>query len=69
MTLKDARSGSNIQIIAVPDEARAQLIRLGIAEGSRVVCQAKIPFGPVVLRARRQEIAVGRVLAGRIEVK
>ncbi|MCL6520527.1 MAG: ferrous iron transport protein A [Armatimonadetes bacterium] len=69
MTLDQATTGSEVQIISVPNAVRSQLIRLGIAEGSRVVCIEKIPFGPVVLKSRRQEIAIGRDLARQIEVR
>jgi Fe2+ transport system protein FeoA len=70
MTLDQAKKGSVIQIISIPQGSnRSQLIRMGIAEGSRVVCQEKLPFGPVVLRCRRQEIAIGRQLAQCILVK
>ncbi|MDI6828353.1 MAG: ferrous iron transport protein A, partial [Armatimonadota bacterium] len=64
-----AKTGYELQIIAVPDDIRSQLVRLGISEGSRVVCLEKIPFGPIILRSRRQEIAIGRELAKQIEVR
>ncbi len=69
MTLDQAKTGHELQIIAVPDDIRSQLVRLGISEGSRVVCLEKIPFGPIILRSRRQEIAIGRELAKKIEVR
>jgi len=54
----------------IPDETlRAQLLRFGIATGSRVPCHARLPFGPVVLRFGRQEIALGRQLAEQIKVQ
>ncbi|MBN2841066.1 MAG: ferrous iron transport protein A [Coriobacteriia bacterium] len=51
------------------DRARAQAVRFGIGDGAVVSCITTLPGGPVVLRAGRQEIAVGRGLAGRIGVR
>lgn len=69
MTLDQAKKGSELTIVSIPDDAsRSQLIRLGISEGTNVICHEKLPMGPVILRRRRQEIAVGRKLARSIEV-
>lgn len=69
MTLDKAKKGSEISITGIDDaEHRSQLVRLGISEGSRVVCQEKLPFGPIVLRCNRQEIAIGRKLAKSIRI-
>ena len=69
MTLDQAKRGSQVRIVSIGDGlSRAHLLRLGISEGSTVTCQAKLPMGPVVVRRKRQEIAVGRKLAERIEV-
>jgi len=69
MHLAQVKPGQEVQIVGIPDEAiRSQLIRFGISEGSRVTCDVKLPFGPVVLRHNRQEIAVGRQLARTIRV-
>lgn len=70
MTLDQARRGSVVQILSIPDaDHRAQLIRLGIGEGSVVRCGQRLPLGPMVLQCHRQEIAVGRNLARRIRVR
>jgi ferrous iron transport protein A len=70
MTLDQARKGSEVQIVAIPDGlSRSQLIRMGIAEGTRVTCHERLPLGPIVLRCKRQEIAIGRQLARTIVVK
>ncbi len=70
MTLDQARRGSEVRIISIGDpQHRSQLVRLGISEGSRVICQEKLPMGPVILRCNRQEIAVGRQLARDISVE
>lgn len=64
MCLDQIRIGEEVTITAIPDSmAKTQFIRFGIGEGSTVVCQSKVPFGPVVLKKNRQEIAVGRALA------
>ena len=70
MTLDKARRGVEVRIISLPqDEIRSQLVRLGLSEGSTVECLARLPLGPVVLRCKRQEIALGRALARRIHVE
>ncbi|NCO66248.1 MAG: ferrous iron transport protein A [Candidatus Aquicultor secundus] len=70
MCLDQVKTGDEIIIKEIPDSmAKTQFIRFGIGEGSTVVCHTKIPFGPVVLRKNRQEIAVGRELARTIRVE
>lgn len=70
MTLDQAKRGQQIVIENISDEViKIQAIRLGIYEGAKVNCSAKIPFGPVILRNRMQEIAVGRNLARSISIK
>lgn len=69
MTLDEVTPGQKIKIIDIPDQTvRAQAIRFGIGLGAEVVCQEKLPGGPVVLRKGFQEIAVGRNLARQIRV-
>jgi ferrous iron transport protein A len=64
------RKGDRIEIVSVDDEhARVQALRFGMAEGARVECVTRIPAGPLVLKSGRQEIAVGRSLAKRIQVR
>ena len=70
MTLDQAKKGSVVRIVTIGNsEGKSQLVRMGVSEGSQVVCQEKLPFGPVVLRCNRQEIAIGRQLACKIVVK
>ncbi|WP_432822100.1 FeoA family protein [Trichloromonas sp.] len=70
MCLSELRRGQAATVALIPDETlRAQLLRFGIATGSRVLCHAKLPFGPVVLRFGGQEIALGRQLAEQIKVQ
>lgn len=69
MCLSDLRRGETARVLQIPDERlRIQLLRFGIAAGSEVCCQARLPFGPVVVRYGGQEVAMGRQVARAIEV-
>lgn len=68
--LSSARKGEHFEIVSVDDDhARVQALRFGMAEGACVECITRIPAGPIVLKSGRQEIAVGRSLAHRIQVR
>ncbi|NLC56633.1 MAG: ferrous iron transport protein A [Armatimonadetes bacterium] len=70
MTLDQARVGSVVRILSLPQgQHRAQFIRLGLSEGSRVRCAQRFRLGPLVLQCHRQEIALGHQLARCIEVR
>jgi ferrous iron transport protein A len=70
MTLDKARRGEKIEIVHINDTAiRAQAIRLGISEGSKMICSEKLPAGPIILQNRMQEVAVGRKLAQQISIE
>ena len=70
MTLDKAKRGEKVEIIHIDDASvRAQAIRLGISEGSRLLCSEKLPAGPVILQNRMQEVAVGRKLAEHIRIE
>ena len=70
MTLDRVKRGQVVRIISLPDEMiRAQATRFGIPEGTLVTCREVIPMGPVVIARNRQEIAIGRSLARRINVE
>lgn len=70
MTLDQVKRGQKIIIDNIPNNAiKIQAIRLGIYEGARVNCSGKIPFGPIILSNRMQEIAIGRNLARSISIK
>ncbi|WP_432663453.1 ferrous iron transport protein A [Wukongibacter baidiensis] len=70
MTLDLANKGQKIEIVNIPDaNIRVQAIRLGISEGSKLLCSQKLPAGPVILQNRMQEIAIGRNLAKQIRIK
>lgn len=64
------RKGERIEILSVDDtHARVQALRFGMAEGACVECVTRVPAGPLVIKSGRQEIAVGRALAKRINVR
>ena len=70
MNLTQASRGHRVAIVSIPDDSvRAQAIRFGIAVGAEVECAEKLPAGPVVVHKGKQEIAIGRKLAERIEVR
>ena len=70
MNLTQASRGQRFAIVSIPDDSvRAQAIRFGIAVGAEVECAEKLPAGPVVVHKGKQEIAIGRKLAERIEVR
>lgn len=69
-TLDAVRKGDRIEIVSVDDaHARVQALRFGVAEGACVECVTRVPAGPLVIKSGRQEIAVGRSLAKRINVR
>lgn len=69
MTLDQTTPGQAFIITAINDDfARLQAIRFGIAEGARAICQTVLPGGPVVVRKGKQEMALGRNLAHRIQI-
>jgi len=68
--LSSVRKGELLEIVSVDDDhARVQALRFGMSAGSCVECITRIPAGPIVLKSGRQEIAVGRSLAHRIQVR
>lgn len=70
MTLEQAKSGDKLIVKKISDfQMRLQAIRFGVMEGVEVTCTQKLPYGPVVIRRGRQELAVGRGLARRIKVE
>ena len=70
MTLDKVSRGDRVEIVHINDSAiRAQAIRLGISEGSRMICSEKLPAGPIILQNREQEVAIGRKLAQQIKIE
>ncbi len=69
MSISDLRRGQSATIGHIPrEQLRVQLLRFGITAGCQVSCHTNIPFGPVVLRFGKQEIALGRELARQVEI-
>ncbi|GAA0554581.1 FeoA domain-containing protein [Halorubrum ejinorense] len=67
--LVDVPANEWIELIDVPDdESRARLLRLGLLDG-RVKCHRRIRNGPVVVRRRGTEVALGRPLAREVTVE
>ena len=70
VTLDKVKRGQKIRITYLPDDLfKSQVIRLGIYEGTVVICREVLPAGPVVISKNRQEIAIGRKLARLIGVE
>lgn len=70
MTLEQAKVGERLIVREIIDpEMKMKAIRFGVIQGAEIVCAEKLPYGPVVIRKGRQELAVGRKLAGRIIVE
>lgn len=70
MTLDKVNRGSKVRIKKIGNrEFKTQAIRLGLYEGAVFLCSEKLPGGPVILRNRMQEVAIGRKLAEGIEVE
>jgi ferrous iron transport protein A len=69
-SLDCVRAGDYLEIVSVDDDhARIQAMRFGMSTGACVECITRIPAGPLVIKSGRQEIAVGRTLARRIQVR
>lgn len=69
MQLNQAKTGQYLQILSIPSELKAKLIRIGICEGDQVYCASRIPGGPVVLVKDLLEIAIGNNQAAQIKVE
>lgn len=70
MTLDKVKKGQKIHIQKINDSRlRDQIIRLGIYEGAKVTCAERIGRGPVVIKNRMQEIAIGQGLAEKILIE
>ncbi len=69
MMLDKVKRGDLIKIVSIGEATvRENALRMGIDEGSILICAEVIPAGPIVLRKYRQEIAIGRSLARNIAV-
>lgn len=69
MNLAEAKRGDTVQVLQVPEGlVGAQLLRLGISEGSKLTLALKVPLGPMVVRQGNVELALGRGIASDIRV-
>ncbi|MGP3779804.1 FeoA family protein [Halanaerobium saccharolyticum] len=70
MTLAEVKKGQKFSINnIIDDNIRVQALRLGISEDAGLLCEEKIPGGPVIIKRNYQEIAIGRNLAKNIKVE
>jgi len=60
MLLDEVQKGQSLRVLAVRDSSlRAQLLRMGLCEGSVVRVVQRISRGPALLRWGSQELALG----------
>ncbi len=70
ISLRAVKKGARFIVRQIEDkEMRTQLLRFGLAEGSEAVCFERLPLGPVVIKHRRQEVAIGEELTKKIWVE
>lgn len=70
MTLDEIKKGEMLILYRIDDETvRQQAIRLGMYEGVKLFCLEKLSGGPIVLQSEYSEMAVGRKLAEKMQVK
>ena len=68
--LHKSRRGQQFTIHALPaGKVRILFLRLGISEGEPAICAERLPGGTIVLKKKRQRIAVGYKLAKEILVR
>jgi len=69
VTLDRVKKGQWVKIMSISDSlTRLQAIRFGIGEETVVACSEIIPGGPIIINRCRQQVALGRKLAGKINV-
>jgi len=70
MNLGEANAGEILEIISFPEgDVKSQGIRFGIDAGEHVLIAQVFRNGPIVIKKGNQEIAIGRKLAEKIQVK
>ncbi|HOB91555.1 MAG: FeoA family protein [Bacillota bacterium] len=69
-TMDKVNAGDRFSILQVKDEdIRCQLMRLGMDVNECLTCDYVLPGGPVIVKRGRQQVAIGRNLAGQIKVE
>lgn len=67
-TLAEAKNGEDFQIIDCLDmPTKCLIMRFGLAIGETAKCIAKV--GPIIVGKNKQNIAIGRNLAGKIFIQ
>ena len=70
MTLDKVKRGNKVRITKINNkDLKTQAIRIGIYEGADFLCSERLAGGPIILRNRMQEVAIGKRLAESIEVE
>ena len=70
MTLDKVARGNKVRITKINNrDMKTQAIRIGLYEGADFLCSERLVGGPIILRSRMQEVAIGRRLAEGIEVE
>lgn len=69
VSLFAVKPGQWLKVHSLPQGLlRAQFIRLGIAEGTRIQCAERLPGGTVIIQRNRQQVSIGHLLAKQIFV-
>ncbi|WP_324824248.1 ferrous iron transport protein A [Sinanaerobacter sp. ZZT-01] len=69
LPLSQIRKNQSVQILSIPNtDVRSQALRLGMMEGSSVLCLEKLRHGPIVLLVENQQIAIGYLLTQNIRI-
>lgn len=69
MLLSDVPQQTQVRVVAITDpNTRRSLRTMGVAEGTVLLCLKRLHKGPLVVRTGGVTLALGRELAGSIEV-
>lgn len=70
MVLLEAKKGQLVEITLINNDSLSNdSYRFGIEAGNKILVVNKLPNGPVVIQRSEQQIAIGKELAEKIEVK
>ncbi len=69
MRLSEVPQRTKVKVVAIEDPTtRRNLRTMGVSEGTVLLCLKRLNRGPLVVRTGGVTLALGRELAGRIEV-